>query len=512
MGVPEARLREEERQRREEERQRREEEEDIRRVEEAKRAEERREAQQREELRRRAELAEERRKLEEERKEFEELRKQTQEEIERKRKEEERHREEEEYYQAQLQDLHRKNLEQDTRLKEERSYRDRIENLKGHASTVERDVFVGGLAPIVDVSQLDLRDQYFTTKELPLAHPKVVELQQQLESSGSKFSVIKAEFVYNKLASQRFSSQLKIIEGKRGREEYVLTSEDLEKYGEARQRSEILQKLLSDHSPLLVRHGHRTPVACLYHGTSYDHAKKIIEVGFAEVNRKNDAGWFGKGLYMTDNPAWAAEYCENRTKPCLISSFLILENPFPVISCDAPPKADPTSFTFYGAMLPGKVNVIPVRKYGDMDARPPCGGEQHEAIEFVTNYESHTLAQIIFHLSGAEPVVTFPPDLKSWTPEITTHWIRTVKFTSLDIEALTKLIIEKDIDAYLITTMAEAEFAEVLGITTGGEKRRLSVAARDNLTNQRVPLQHPLELLATLLKEFSDSNICNLWV
>lgn len=43
-----------------------------------------------------------------------------------------------------------------------------------------------------------------------------------------------------------------------------------------------------------VKHNHNVRIMKVWHGTSVEIAKKIMEVGFANL-AKLDAGWFGKG-------------------------------------------------------------------------------------------------------------------------------------------------------------------------------------------------------------------------
>jgi len=65
------------------------------------------------------------------------------------------------------------------------------------------------------------------------------------------------------------------------------------------------------------------------HGTDEDIAWKIASSGFAALSSL-DNGWFGRGIYFTSSALYALPYYSSKPKPCVIISFLIPGNPFPV--------------------------------------------------------------------------------------------------------------------------------------------------------------------------------------
>jgi len=58
--------------------------------------------------------------------------------------------------------------------------------------------------------------------------------------------------------------------------------------------------------------------------------KKIIASGFAKLNLLDD-GFYGKGIYFSTSAIYTLCYCVSQPNPCIILSFLLPGNPYPVI-------------------------------------------------------------------------------------------------------------------------------------------------------------------------------------
>jgi len=71
------------------------------------------------------------------------------------------------------------------------------------------------------------------------------------------------------------------------------------------------------------------PIIPAFHGTSLVLSEKIFEAGFANLSSL-DSGFFGKGIYFTSSSKYTIPYMSSRTRPCVIMSWLLPGNPFPV--------------------------------------------------------------------------------------------------------------------------------------------------------------------------------------
>jgi len=88
---------------------------------------------------------------------------------------------------------------------------------------------------------------------------------------------------------------------------------------------------------------HGVPIVPLIHATEYSSAKNIVEVGFASLS-KLDKGFYGKGIYFTNSTDYSIVYIIHAKKPCLIISYVLPGNPYPVIE-------NPSENTFLGAPI-----------------------------------------------------------------------------------------------------------------------------------------------------------------
>jgi hypothetical protein len=72
------------------------------------------------------------------------------------------------------------------------------------------------------------------------------------------------------------------------------------------------------------------PIIAVAHATGLKKATKILEAGFAKLNTVDD-GYYGKGIYFSTSAIYTVPYCINQSDPCILLSFLLPGNPFPVI-------------------------------------------------------------------------------------------------------------------------------------------------------------------------------------
>ncbi|CAF1443594.1 unnamed protein product [Didymodactylos carnosus] len=107
-------------------------------------------------------------------------------------------------------------------------------------------------------------------------------------------------------------------------------------------------------------------------------------------------------MYFTSSAKYATRYC-GENGGCLITCYIALLNPFPVVSPDAPPSLSPTQFRFYGKgnyknYQCHYVPVSPVRGIGvdTWDYRPPTTGTD-DAIydELAVFQETSILPQVV---------------------------------------------------------------------------------------------------------------------
>jgi len=72
------------------------------------------------------------------------------------------------------------------------------------------------------------------------------------------------------------------------------------------------------------------PVIPVAHGTSCQKASKIAATGFASLSTL-DKGYYGKGIYFTSYAIYTVPYIILYPDPCILISFLLPGNPYPVI-------------------------------------------------------------------------------------------------------------------------------------------------------------------------------------
>jgi len=75
--------------------------------------------------------------------------------------------------------------------------------------------------------------------------------------------------------------------------------------------------------------GAKFPILPACHGTDLEKALKICNSGFASLNTI-DAGYYGKGIYVTSYAEYALRYAIGNN-PCIIFAWILPGHPYPVI-------------------------------------------------------------------------------------------------------------------------------------------------------------------------------------
>jgi len=195
------------------------------------------------------------------------------------------------------------------------------------------------------------------------------------------------------------------------------------------ERIKVLNEVLSPNKKYLINHTRNLPIARLFHGTTSKTARNICATGFASL-ALIDQGWFGNGIYLTDNPVYCLEYCKPKQEPCLVVTDVLLFNSFPIISEDAPPNIPSNEFRFYGKphYKNFMTNVVPVIPWGPLDYRPPISCTPTDATEFVIFNENHLLPRVLLHLTKIpSPASSLTPKSKpttDWNEEMVIEWIK----------------------------------------------------------------------------------------
>jgi hypothetical protein len=206
----------------------------------------------------------------------------------------------------------------------------------------------------------------------------------------------KIELVHNPDSYRMFLQQIKRTESRQNEETF---QPRINAESNPTERKKVLDRLQS--LTQKVHHNRTVPVVRVWHGCSRTTVSKLLSNGFAALS-KMDRGWFGTGMYFTSSAEYAAKYTSSNG--CLIMCYVLLLNPFPVISDDAPTGISSSNFRFYGRgnYSNYQCHYIPVAPIGEdtyWDFRPPRGGVQDAPYdELVVFQQADILPQVIVHL------------------------------------------------------------------------------------------------------------------
>eukprot|EP01114_Cavostelium_apophysatum_P000258 TRINITY_DN1024_c0_g2_i1.p1 TRINITY_DN1024_c0_g2~~TRINITY_DN1024_c0_g2_i1.p1 ORF type:complete len:803 (+),score=220.76 TRINITY_DN1024_c0_g2_i1:98-2506(+) len=287
------------------------------------------------------------------------------------------------------------------------------------------------------------------------------------------YDISKVEYINDVGAERVFHASIEKVE-KREKEPIFQPALDIESSPKERERV-----LLQLHElARKVKHNRSVKILKVYHGTSSSLSKKIVDTGFANLAKLDD-GWYGKGIYFTTHPEYALRYCRDKDDPCLVISFVILSNPYPLVIDDAPSQGGlkfvkRANYKNYGS------HYVPVVKYGSsatsMDYRPPPIGGKHLYDEVVIFNEGHILNQFIVHLkprasSSTTTKINSSPTKKTedWSVDEVIAWTQKLNL-SKDYAAVLR---ENNINGKVLKTMSKEDWKEI-GITVFGDLRILS--------------------------------------
>lgn len=263
------------------------------------------------------------------------------------------------------------------------------------------DDFQGDFTPLLATDEMSTTSFYNSTSAYRLtnqSHQNIVShIYHWLDPLPNHREVDKIEYVFNAGRYRMFLGQLESIENRQMQSVFqpALSLED-----RCQERECVLKRL--DKLYRQVEHNRKAKIVRMWHGCRQNILPTLLSDGFAALGTLDD-GWYGKGIYFTSSAEYATHYCNN-IGGCLIMCYVLLLNPFPVISADAPPNVSPTTFRFYGKgnYKNYQCHYIPVspvvNQYDMLDCRPPPSMTDAVYDELAVFQESTILPQIVVHL------------------------------------------------------------------------------------------------------------------
>ncbi|CAF2528187.1 unnamed protein product [Rotaria sp. Silwood2] len=262
--------------------------------------------------------------------------------------------------------------------------------------------FEGDFTPFLHATKLSSASTTFSNVSACVLTKKehstiVSRIYNWLGTLPTCYRVEKLEFIFNSGIYRNFLGQIEIVESRQKKPEFQAT---LDKENVCKQRKQVLQRLETlCHQ---VSHNRRLRIARMWHGCRRSVLPHLLSDGFAALSMLDD-GWYGKAIYFTSSAKYATRYFRE-DNGCLVMCYVLLLNPFPVVSDDAPPDVPPEKFRFYGRgnYKNYQCHYIPVSPVGGkntMDYRPPPTGDIDDAEydELAVFQEAHILPQIVIY-------------------------------------------------------------------------------------------------------------------
>lgn len=222
------------------------------------------------------------------------------------------------------------------------------------------------------------------------------QMIQWLGPLPSSVAIDKIELVHNPESYRIFLHQLNRTERKQSQPAFQPHLDSESNPIERRKVLDRLQTLIGQ-----VQHNRDVSVVRVWHGCKREIAPELISNGFAALGQL-DHGWFGKAIYFTSSAEYAMKY--TNSSGCLIMCYVIVLNPFPVISDDAPLIIPSRDFRFYGRgnYLNYQCHYIPVAPAFEgtlKNFRPPANGVEHASFdEFAIFQQSDILTHAVVYL------------------------------------------------------------------------------------------------------------------
>jgi hypothetical protein len=224
------------------------------------------------------------------------------------------------------------------------------------------------------------------------------------------FTTEMIEIVQNRDKFNHFRQQIEIVESRAGQPVF---QPNLNGETNIKERQKVLKRLESLYEQVV--NSRKAHIVRVWHGTNKKLLPYLLGEGFASLGITDD-GWFGKGMYFSSSAEYASRYCPKDENACLLMCYVLVLNPFPVISDDAPAyikrkKISNQNFRFFGThnYHTHQCHYIPVAQVVDsgseLDYRPPPKGID-DAIydELVVFDNANILPQIVVHLKRTSPL------------------------------------------------------------------------------------------------------------
>lgn len=222
------------------------------------------------------------------------------------------------------------------------------------------------------------------------------EIRKWIGPLPSEIDIDKIELVHNVDTYRTFLQQINRTERNRMRNEF---QPHLDVETNPSERQKVLNRLQTLIQK--VNHNRTAPIVRVWHGCKRNTIPALVSDGFAAIS-KLDNGWYGKAMYFTSSAEYAAKYTD--LTGCLVMCYIVLLNPFPVISDDAPSTVPSKTFRFYGKGNYANyqchyVPVAPVNQNARWNFRPPAHAVESAPFdEFAIFQQSDILPQAIVYL------------------------------------------------------------------------------------------------------------------
>ncbi|CAF1108879.1 unnamed protein product [Rotaria sordida] len=213
-----------------------------------------------------------------------------------------------------------------------------------------------------------------------------------------EIDIDKIEIIHNADLYRMFLQQIKRTERRQTQPEFKPNLNAETNPVERRKVLDYLQMLAQE-----VHHNRRVPIVRAWHGCRRANLPKLLSDGFAALS-KLDKGWYGTAMYLTSSAEYAAKYTDYGG--CLIMCYVVLLNPFPVITDDAPLNVSSSNFRFYGRGNYSNyqchyIPVAPVNKDTHWNFRPPPNGVEDATYdELAVFQQADILPQVVVHLKS----------------------------------------------------------------------------------------------------------------
>lgn len=180
-----------------------------------------------------------------------------------------------------------------------------------------------------------LSNSYRGTKETGYYYQKLNKSTEQYDAilarhDFSIYQVSSITLVFNEVLLTNFVGMYAIISERLDNQADIFGKK---KWQTKNDKIDIYQSVYNHFSKLVESYSwtkNRLPILPVCHGTELAIAEKICETGFASLSSL-DAGWYGKGIYFTSFPSYCIPYVATKRTPCIILSWVIPGNTYPVV-------------------------------------------------------------------------------------------------------------------------------------------------------------------------------------